>query len=347
MRAGIVVLVACLFAASARGDEDEKLGIAVLNPQTSGDIAADIAPVLAGLMSTKLDRAGVFRVVTEDDVKQMVSFDQMKSALSCDEQASCLAEIGQALGVPYMLTGAIAKLGDSFVVNLALVDITAAKVQKRESATYADMNALTRGLDAQVERTVQALLYREKGKLLVLASEEGATVEIDGVAIGTTPLGEQRVASGPHRISVSKEGFIQFAQDLIIQPKLQSTLDARLHPSPQFLNEYKARTGATRTLAWSTTIGSAALGAVGAGLFGGSFLWIDAFRRERGAVDDTPVVATSAEVAPIVATQITGIVLLGLAPVVGGASAFFWATGDDPERYDAIAAQPSTTAGGR
>jgi TolB-like protein len=326
---------ALLLCALIASQSDDKLGIAVLNVQTSGDVPADIAPVLSGLISTKLDKSGVFRVVTEDDVKSMVSFDQMKTALSCDDQASCLSEIGQALGVPFMLTGTLAKLGDNLVLNLALVDIGAAKVQKRESATYADMNALTKGLDTQVERAVQALLYREKGRLLVTTTEEGATIEVDGVAIGTAPLSEQSIASGPHRITVSKQGFIQYVQDVVVQPKLQTVLSAKLVPSPEFLASYKARTGTTRTLAWGTTIAGASLAVVGGGLIASSFVMIELLRQEKGVTDpNESAVVTSLEATPIVAAQITGSAMLGLGALSGGGALFFWATGEDPDRYD-------------
>lgn len=207
---------------------DARIGIAVLNPQTSGDVGTEVGPVLAGIISTRLDKSGVFRVVAEDDIKRMVSFDQMKTALSCDEQASCLAEIGQALGVPYMLIGTLAKLGDTYVLNLALVDIAAAHVQRRESGRYDDMNALMKGLDAQVERSVQQLLYREQGSLAVVSNEVGAIVEVDGVAIGTTPLKAQSVAAGPHRITVAKESFIRFARDVVVQANRAPSWTPRL-----------------------------------------------------------------------------------------------------------------------
>jgi hypothetical protein len=209
---------------------EARIGIAVLNPVTSGDVAADVSPVLAGLVATRLDKSGVFRVVAEDDVRQMVSFDQMKTALSCDDQASCLAEIGQALGVPFMMTSSLAKIGDTLVFQITLIDINAARVQKRESGRYASMNELLAGIDAQVERAVQQLMYREQGILVVTANEVGAVVEIDGVAVGTTPLAEQQVPSGPHRVTVSKETFIRFVKDVVVQPQQKLAIDVKLEP---------------------------------------------------------------------------------------------------------------------
>ena len=228
-----VLALVLVFAGGVFADDDKKLGIAVLNPTIAGNVAADLPPVLAGLLATRLEASGVFRVVSEEDVKRLVSFDQMKTALSCDEQASCLGEIGAALGVPWLLTSSVAQIGSSYVVNLALIDIEHAKSVKRETATYPNLDAVVAGLPAQVERAAASLLYREKGRLLVLANEEGATVAIDGSAVGTTPLAEREIASGPHRITISKDGFIEDARDVVVKPREQTMDEAKLRSTGQ------------------------------------------------------------------------------------------------------------------
>jgi len=49
--------------------------------------------------------------------------------------------------------------------------------------------------------------------LLVESTESGAKVEVDGKPVGTTPLAAPlRLALGPHRIRVTKEGFVPFDQ---------------------------------------------------------------------------------------------------------------------------------------
>lgn len=242
----VAVLMAMASASPAHAQEDAKLGIAVLNPTVSGGIAPDLPPVLAGILSTRLDQSGVFRVVSEDDVKRMVNFDQMKTALSCDDQASCLAEVGAALGVPWLLTSSVAQVGTTFIANLTLIDIENAKSVKRESATYTSLDALIAGLPQQVERTAATLLYREQGRLLVVANVEGAMVAVDGNVIGTTPLAERAIASGPHRITVSKDGFIQHAQDVVVRPKEQAVVDAKLRSTGQRAVSEERLTGIVR-----------------------------------------------------------------------------------------------------
>jgi len=323
-------------SSSAGSTSDQRIGVAVLDLQTSGDVPTDLASALSGLVAARLDRAGVFRVVTEQDVKQLVSFDQMKTALSCDEQASCLAEVGSALGVPYMLTGTVAKLGSSFTLALTLVEIEKARVEKRTSAVFPEVDRLLAGLDAEVERVVASLLYREQGTLLVIATEEGGTVAVDGNAIGTTPLPALSVASGPHRITVNKEGFLQFALDVSVRPKEQTRIDAALRPSPEFLAAYEQRTGGQRAMAWGSAIGGVATTlAAGAGV-GWFFVRREGLRAEQGLAANVDVGVDGAQYAELAAALWGGV---GAAVVGVGfvtTSAVLFATGDDPARYEGL-----------
>jgi len=326
--------------------EERGIGLAVLNLQTSGDIPKDLSSALSGFVAARLDRAGIFRIVSEDDVKRMVDFDQMKTALTCDDQASCLADIGAALGVPFMLTGTVGKLGSSYTLTLTLVEIDKARVEKRTSAVFSDVDKLLAGLDTEVERAVQSLLYKEQGNLLVLAIEEGATIAVDGNAVGTSPLPTTSVASGPHRVTVNKDGFIQFALDVVVRPKETTKVDAVLRPSPEFLATYKARTGGQRSAAWGTSVGGIATTLVGGAGVGWFFFRREGLRSEKGAAPDEDVSVNGAEYAELAGAFWGGISAAVVGVGLVSTSAVLFATGEDPERYDALAV-PGTVGSAR
>jgi hypothetical protein len=67
----------------------------------------------------------------------VVGFGRQKKMLGCAEDATCLAEIGGALGVDYVLTGSLGRLGNLTRVDLKLVDARKARVVARagESVT--------------------------------------------------------------------------------------------------------------------------------------------------------------------------------------------------------------------
>lgn len=57
------------------------------------------------------------------------------------------------------------------------------------------------------------------GALSIRVSEDGASVQLDGTAIGTSPVRQlMRVTSGAHQLRVSKDGFGAFEQTLLVPP---------------------------------------------------------------------------------------------------------------------------------
>ena len=49
----------------------------------------------------------------------------------CDGQSKCLTAIGKALNVDYVISGNVAALGDSFILNIKAIDVTTGKELRR------------------------------------------------------------------------------------------------------------------------------------------------------------------------------------------------------------------------
>jgi hypothetical protein len=96
-------------------------------------------------------------VVGGSDMAAMIDMEAQKQALGCNED-SCLAELGGALGVPYMLNASIGKMGSLIVVTLKVIAVEEAKVEVRELLRAADEGALANGIDGLVDKAVLALL---------------------------------------------------------------------------------------------------------------------------------------------------------------------------------------------
>jgi TonB family protein len=62
-----------------------------------------------------------------------------------------------------------------------------------------------------------------------IASEPaGATVRMDGVAVGQTPYSDSRLKTGSHRVEISKEGFEPWSGTVSVQAGKNARVDARL-----------------------------------------------------------------------------------------------------------------------
>ena len=71
------------------------------------------------------------------------------------------------------------------------------------------------------------------GLLAIDAAESGAAVSVDGKASGTTPIAAPlRLATGPHRVRITKEGFVPFDQAPNVAAGATATVQVKLEAQP-------------------------------------------------------------------------------------------------------------------
>lgn len=108
-------------------------GIAVFDLEAVHGVKASMARVLSDILLSNLTDSGRFEsVVSGEDIKQMLDMEQQKTALGCEDDG-CMAQIGGALGVPYMAVPTIGRLGGQFVLNLKILAVEEAQVKARVS----------------------------------------------------------------------------------------------------------------------------------------------------------------------------------------------------------------------
>ncbi len=261
--AALFVILA-LAPAPARAQEKTKLAVLDL---TGKGVPADLVENLTDVVTVALNKLGVFEVVSRADIQRMLAFEQNKQMLGCESDASCLAEIGGALGVALLVSGSVGKVGSQYLIQLNLTDTATVTVRSREQREVDSADELTAQVEAAARFLVRELLAGEQGFLILKASESGADVEIDGRIVGVTPLARQTLNGGPHTVKVVKKGFITWARDIDIDRDEPVIVDASLVPSLEFIADYDSRADTWRTLAWiAGGVGAAAVG-TGVGLW--------------------------------------------------------------------------------
>jgi TolB-like protein len=115
-------------------------------------VKSDLLSEVALTEAASFDR---FEIIGRSDIASMIGFEQQKKVLGCVEDSSCLAEIGGALGVDYVLIGSLGRLGTLYRVDLKVVDTKKARVLGRfgESVTNEEEK-----LVAAVQKGVRQLL---------------------------------------------------------------------------------------------------------------------------------------------------------------------------------------------
>jgi hypothetical protein len=115
-----VALFALLLALPAAAED---VGLAVMQFDGGGQVSAEQLESLSDLVANECVARGGYRVITRSDIRAMLRMEQDKMLLGCTDEA-CMAEIGGALGVPYMIFGTLSRMGESWLLTMRALDVT-------------------------------------------------------------------------------------------------------------------------------------------------------------------------------------------------------------------------------
>jgi TolB-like protein len=355
MRA-LALLAALAAAAPAVASAQAKPKIAVLDFTANG-ASKELASAAGGIAANELDRMQAFQIVTADAIRNMLAFEKQRQMLGCAD-AGCMAEIGGALGVDWLVSGRVTKLAasagvpETFSLDLTLTNVKKAQREGSVVDTARTETELVQKTGKAAQKLVARILAGRTGKLVVSLEETGAVVKVDDQAKGTTPLrGPIVLPAGPHALAVEKKGFVAWQKDVQVEAGKVVEERVALVPSPDFVKEYESRQKKLRLGAWiSTGVAVAGLAAAVAlqasanSLYGnestpGTFLY-DRARLQAG-IETQNGVDLRAEAnqlkSDIESRETASYVAAGVGGVAAIAATYFWIAGEDPKRYAGFA----------
>ncbi|MEE8408740.1 MAG: hypothetical protein V3T05_03965 [Myxococcota bacterium] len=103
----------------------------VVPPLDAHGVALALAENLSGVVLLRLQEVPNTEVVGHRDIAQFLSQDQQKQLAGCGDDAQCASNIAGAIDASRLVWGSVGKVGDRFLVNLALLDIQNNAVLRR------------------------------------------------------------------------------------------------------------------------------------------------------------------------------------------------------------------------
>jgi hypothetical protein len=114
---------------------------------------ADVALLVTEVITNEVAAASGCDVISAADIRSMAAFDSARQ--ECDvTSASCLSEIGPALGVEYLVAGTLGRLGSDYVISLRLVHLQTTRVEARAEEVVTGQPEKLRGTAKQVARSL-------------------------------------------------------------------------------------------------------------------------------------------------------------------------------------------------
>jgi TolB-like protein len=211
----------------------EGTSAAVLDLEGHG-VSAATAANLTDLLSLELKKFKGLNVVSRSEIQAMLQYQTDKMVLQCSSDTSCLIEIGGALGVDYLVSGSIGRLGESLVVSLKLLSIHEAKVTSRVSETFeGDEGELVRALRFASQR----LLGKQaagNGSLTAVSNVDAGLLTLNGAKEMKYPL-PGPVAGlpvGKHGIDFKAKGYYSMYKEGYVEPGTMTQIRFELIPLP-------------------------------------------------------------------------------------------------------------------
>jgi len=124
------LLASVLLAAAAPrpGRGAEEIAVAIMEFSSKGGVTPEQMDALADLLASEVRDLGGFRVIGQADIRTVLGVEEKRLQAGGCTETSCMAEIGGALGVRWVLAGNVSKFGEVYLLNLKLIDAPAVRV---------------------------------------------------------------------------------------------------------------------------------------------------------------------------------------------------------------------------
>ncbi len=229
----VLLSLGAAFPAAAQSSEPTiavKEKIAVLRLEALG---MDPEPVarLESLFRMEIERLVGHPLPTRRQIDATIR--KSRKLRRCGSDNRCVAAIGAKLGVDLVVTGSVAALGDSYIINIKVVDVKTGQLRGEPIASEP-----LRGRPDQLIEAVRTAAYtmlapdQVRGSIMVLSDLVGAAITLDGKRVGITPLRRpiRDLRPGRYQLAVSAHGYLPFEKEVVVRFQKTTRVVVKLAP---------------------------------------------------------------------------------------------------------------------
>lgn len=129
-----LVLFISFIVQSSSGQQKKKT-IAVLNFVNSGGVDKNEISILTDRFNNYLVNADVYDVLEREKMENILKEQDFTMTDNCNS-SECAVQVGQLLGMEYMVAGKIGKFGDLYTIDIRIIDVFTGKILKTKSEDY-------------------------------------------------------------------------------------------------------------------------------------------------------------------------------------------------------------------
>ena len=210
--------------------QDGKLAVSILD-FTGEDVSDKLLRACYQKLETSLIESNQYTVIAKNQREEILKEMKFQSSGVCDEE--CAVEIGQLVGAEYLMLGDIIGFADLYQINIKIVNIekgdVVEKVTKEIQGNLSDLlNGMAESSREITRRIVSGggqvipqqpemvITQKKYGSIIIESTPSGATVLIDNVKKGSTPLELNKIEVGTRKLKLIKTGYVTISKGVII-----------------------------------------------------------------------------------------------------------------------------------
>ena len=131
----LIILMIISFNLSVAQSKKENMTVAVLEFQKTGSITNDDVQTLTNRFRAMLFQTKAFNVVERQKMRDILKEQEFILSDECSTN-ECAVQVGQLLGVKYMFAGDIGLIGDTYTIDLRMIDVSTGQLVQTRSKDY-------------------------------------------------------------------------------------------------------------------------------------------------------------------------------------------------------------------
>jgi TolB-like protein len=253
------------------GQDQKKPAVAVLTIESKGGVSKNEAATLSDRLSSMLVNTNAFIVLERGKMSEILS-EQGFQQTGCTS-TECAVEVGKLLNVQKMVSGSIGKIGQTYTIDLSLIDVKTAQI---EQSFVRDYKGEIDGLLREMEAIAGQIAARSEGKpaeeekyvVSIKSTPSGAKILINNKDIGSTPYRFTAPKGMELSVRIEKDNYQDWQQQVTVKDNME--INASLKYALKGKEGQAVKEGGSKTWLWITLGVLAVGGGVAALVLGGA-----------------------------------------------------------------------------
>jgi len=236
-----MLLLSVLMAAAGGAQQAQTLRVAILDFTNTGGLSQQETITLGNRLRTMLVKTNAFVVLERGQMSDILN-EQGFQQTGCTT-TECAVEMGRMLNVQKMISGTIGKLGATYTIDLSLIDVETAQIEKSFFRDYkGEIDGLLNIMQVIANQMAEIVyakpqpVEQKPAKIVTFnvdSEPDEATIFINGQEAGKTPLKSKAKEGLTVTVRLEKENYKPWEKTVIIKE------DSEVNAELEYTDAYK------------------------------------------------------------------------------------------------------------